>query len=226
MAYFSNQFNTFFKGLAANNNKEYFDEHRKIYEKEVKKPFQELLRDLAQELSVYDKEIGNLQIKNAVFRINRDIRFSKDKTPYNLHVSAVVSPHGRKDMQHPGLYVMLSPDTCHFGGGMYMPDKDNLEKIRQHIVNHPKAIEALIKDKEFNKVYGGLKEGETNKILPKQFKEYGDTQPLLFNKQFYFMAEYPGEKTVIREDLLPFIAEHYRVAEPWNKWFKSALGIG
>ena len=156
MRYFNQSFIDFFKGLAANNSKEYFDEHRKTYEKEVKKPFHKLLLDLKDELAKHDPNIAKLELKNALFRINRDIRFSKDKSPYNLHVSAVVSPYGRKDMQYPGLYIQLSIDECHFGGGMYMPDKDNLLKIRKHIGENPKAIDKLLKEPKFKKVYGGF----------------------------------------------------------------------
>ena len=93
MSYFSPKFVDFFKGLAANNNKEYFDANRKTYIKEVKNPFQALLMDVRDQIAKSDPEVKKQELKNAVFRINRDIRFSKDKTPYNLHVSAVVSPY-------------------------------------------------------------------------------------------------------------------------------------
>ena len=223
MTYFNSSFVEFFKGLAANNSKEYFDEHRKTYEKEVKKPFHKLILDLSQELSKFDPAIGQLELKNALFRINRDIRFSKDKSPYNLHVSAVVSPYGRKDMQYPGLYIQLSVDECHFGGGMYMPDKDNLMKIRKFIGENPKEFDKLLKDKAFTKVYGSLAKSESNKILPKELKQYSDSHPLIFNKQFYYMAQHPGEKTVLREDLIPFIVSHYQAAQNWDAFFKKIL---
>jgi uncharacterized protein (TIGR02453 family) len=223
MSYFSPKFVDFFKGLAANNHKDYFDENRKTYIKEVKEPFQKLLLDVRDEIAKSDPEVKKLELKNAVFRINRDIRFSKDKTPYNLHVSAVVSPYGRKDMQYPGLYIHLSIDKCHLGGGMYMPSKENLAKIRQHIINHPKDFEKAMNDKEFNSIFGGLVEGEKNKVLPKEFKEYGEQYPAIFNKQFYYMAEYEGEKSVLREDLLPFIVSHSKAAKVWDDWFKAAI---
>lgn len=223
MSYFSTKFIDFFKGLAANNNKEYFDDNRKVYQKEVKAPFQKLILDVQSELSKYDEKVSQMELKNSVFRINRDIRFSKDKTPYNLHVSAVVSPYGRKDMQYPGLYLHLNIDECHFGGGMYMPSKENLEKIRHAIIKDNKGFEKALNDPHFKKIYGELAPSEKNKILPKEFKAYGEQYPHLFQKQFYYMAQHNGEPTILREDLLPFIVEHYKAAQVWDDWFKKVL---
>lgn len=223
MSYFSPKFIDFFKGLAANNHKDYFDENRKLYTNEVKKPFQQLILDVQKDLGEYDSKINNMELKNSMFRINRDIRFSKDKTPYNLHVSAVVSPYGRKDMQYPGLYMHLSIDECHFGGGMYMPTKENLHKIREAIIQDRKGFEKAMNDKSFKKVYGSLASSDVNKILPKEFKEYGEQYPELFNKQFYYMAKHEGETTILREDLKHFIVQHYQAAQVWDNWFKQAL---
>lgn len=223
MSYFSPKFIDFFKGLAANNSKDYFDQYRKIYTNEVKKPFQQLILDVQEELSKHDSKIKQMELKNSMFRINRDIRFSKDKTPYNLHVSAVVSPYGRKDMQYPGLYMHLSIDECHFGGGMYMPTKENLHKIREAIIKDRQGFEKAMKDKSFTKVYGTLAASEVNKILPKEFKDYGEQYPELFNKQFYYMAKHEGEPTILRPDLKNFIVEHYQAAKVWDDWFKKTL---
>lgn len=225
MSYFSPKFIDFFKGLAAKNHKDYFDEHRKTYIKEVKEPFQALVADTAAEIGKIDPEVKKLQLKNAIFRINRDIRFSKDKTPYNLHVSAAVSPSGRKDMQYPGLYMHLSLDEAHFGGGIYVPSKENLVKIRQHIVDDYKGFQKALNDKAFKKRFDGFREGEMNKVLPKEFKEYGEQYPELFRKQFFYMASHDGQETIMRPDLLEFVVDHYKAGLVWDKWFKKALGI-
>lgn len=224
MAYFNQAFIDFFKGLAANNNKEWFDENRKTYHQEVKDPFYQLVADVIEQLAQYDEKLATLQVKNVVFRINRDIRFSKDKTPYKLHVSAALSPNGRKDMEYPGLYLHLNIDTCNFGGGCYMPSKANLAKIRQFMVDQPKKMQHALADRTFTKVYGQLEPGEKNKILPKEFKAYGDEHPLLFNKQFFAMADYEGESTILRPNLLDFIVNHYLALQPLNKVLKEAMG--
>jgi uncharacterized protein (TIGR02453 family) len=214
--YFSSEFTDFFKGLAANNHRDWFNDNRKIYENQVKKPFQQLVADLIEATN------SSLQVKNAVFRINRDIRFSKDKTPYQLHVSAVISDGGRQNMQIPGLYVHLSAVEHHIGGGMYMPDKENLMKIRQAIIARPKKFENLLKDKDFASLYESI-EGDKNKILPKEIKHLAEKSPWVFNKQFYFMAEYNDENLPLRKDLLPFIMKHHEGGRRFNDFFKKAI---
>ncbi len=224
MAYFNQQFIDFFKGLAANNSKDYFDENRKIYQKEVKDPFYQLVADCIAETGKIDSNIKSLEVKNAVFRINRDIRFSKDKTPYNLHVSAAIGPQGRKNMEYPGLYLQLNIDQCHFGGGCYMPSKENLSRIRQYIIDQPKAVEKALANKDFKRVYGNLSEGDKNKILPKEFKAFGDQYPLLYNKQFFYMAQHDnGENIILKDDLLDFIIDHYKAGQSWNNVLKAAM---
>ncbi|MBI1305153.1 MAG: TIGR02453 family protein [Bacteroidetes bacterium] len=214
--YFNSQFTDFFKGLAAHNDRDWFQANKKIYENEVKKPFYQLVNDL---LSATNSKI---QVKDAVFRINRDIRFSKDKSPYQLHVSAIISDGGRKDMQYPGLYIQLSAHQQWIGGGMYMPDKDNLLKIRKAIIADPKKFQKLIDDKNFASVYGTIK-GDKNKILPKELKGLADDNPWVYNKQFYFMAEYEDENLPCREDLLPFILQHYKASEKLNRYFADII---
>ena len=157
-----------------------------------------------------------------MFRINRDIRFAKDKTPYNVHVSAGISPTG-KNMEYPGMYLHLNIDTSHFGGGCYMPSKENLHKMRQFIIDHPTDVQNALANKAFTQTFKTLEPGEKNKILPKEFKSFGEKQPLLFNKQFYYMADYPGEATILRKDLLSFIVNHYKAGSSWNELLKRAM---
>lgn len=223
MAYFNQQFIDFFKGLAANNNRDHFLANKSIYEKQVKKPFQQLIQDCINEIGKTDPEVKGLALKDSLFRINRDIRFSKDKAPYKLHVGAVVSPTGRKDMQHPGLYIHLSIDRIHLGGGMYMPSKENLEHIRRHMLNNYKGFQSALNAPSFKATYGQLVDAERNKILPQDFKKYGQDYPELFLKQLYYMADYDGEDHLLRDDLLQFVVEHHFAAKELNQWFKDAL---
>lgn len=214
--YFTPQFANFFKGLAAHNDRDWFNDNRKIYEKEVKKPFQALTADLLEATN------SKALVKDCVFRINRDIRFSKDKTPYQLHVSCIISDGGRKDMQIPGLYLHLSAEEHHIGGGMYMPEKENLMKIRQAIIHNPKQFEKLVNNAGFTNIFGELK-GEKNKILPKELKGLADDNPWVFFKQFYFMKEYHDEKLTLKPDLLSFILEHHRIGKELNNYFAEII---
>jgi uncharacterized protein (TIGR02453 family) len=218
--YFNQEFIDFFKELTVNNHKDWFDANRKRYLKFVKEPFYDLVADLITEAKKIDSSI-NIPVKNAVFRINRDVRFSKDKSPYNLHLSAIISGGGRKNMQIPGFFCRFSIGECSFGGGHYMPDKENLMAIRKKIANDPKAFEKLLKEKSFVKVFGGLSESEKNKILPKELKPYGQDLPILFNKQFFYMKDYDGEEILLRDDLLHFVMDHFKAGEGMNRFLTS-----
>lgn len=113
-------------------------------------------------------------------------------------------------MQIPGIYVHLGIGGCSFGGGSYMPDKERLALIRQKIASNPKAFESLVQETRFQKRFGGLKNADRNKVLPKEWKEVAQEHPILFNKQFYYMQDYDGEKTLLRDDLLKFTMAHYQ----------------
>lgn len=221
--YFSTEFVDFFKGLAANNSKEYFDDNRSTYHKYVKDPWYNFIEQTVERLSKTEPEIAHLQTKDAVFRINRDIRFSKDKTPYKLHLSAILSPEGRKNMRLPGMYLQLGIGESWMGGGMYAPDKNDIQAIRTALFNHPKKFNEIVIEKSFVKHFGEVK-GEKNKIIPKEFKAAAATNPYLFNKQWYYMKEFEdGEKLILSSDLLDQVEDHFISGKPFNDFFKGIL---
>ena len=223
MAFLTHAFVDFFRELALNNHKEWFDANRKRYEKEVKAPFYALVQELIDRIGEDDPTV-NLPVKDTVFRINRDIRFSKDKTLYKTHVAAVISARGRKNMQIPGLYFHISADDLMIGGGMYKPEKAQLYLIREAIARKPKKVTQLLKAEGFNRLFGGI-QGEKNKVLPAEFKPILARQPLIANKQFYYMAKYQGREQVLREDLVEFILEHYQAGKAWNQFLLEASRI-
>ena len=108
----------YLKDLSKNNNREWFHANKKAYEKDLKKPFQNLVQQLIDTFQRHDPDI-QIQPKEAIFRINRDIRFSKDKTPYKTHVSAIISPKGRKGKEYPGFYFHFEAGRLMMGGGAY-----------------------------------------------------------------------------------------------------------
>ena len=222
MRYFTIEFVKFFKDLGKNNNRDWFQANKSRYEQHVKKPFYRFVQDIIEEMKNYDAEL-NLDVKNAVFRINRDIRFSKDKSPYKNFVAAAISRGGRKDMQYPGIYIHLEPGNFMIAGGCYMPDKTNLSKLRRYIIEHPKEIKSALGNKHFNTMYGGLADGEKNKILPKELKDYGNDHPLIYNKQYYYSSTIPDEGVFLRDDLLMLVMEHFEAGMPWNQVIINAL---
>ena len=220
MPHFDPDFLQFFKDLAANNNREWFTANKKRYDTIVKKPFEIFITDLIDKVKKDDPTV-QIEAKDAIFRIYRDIRFSKDKTPYKIQVSAIVSPGGRKDMLTPGMYLELGPEHVRVYGGVYMPEKNDLFNIRSYIVAHNDEFNTLIKDKKFVEMYGEVR-GEKNKIIPKEFKDAAVAQPLLYNKQLYYFGQMEPE-VVLSKDLINRIYAYYEAAKPMKKFLMKAI---
>ncbi len=220
-AFISEEFYIFFKKLAANNHKDWFDENRNIYEKEVKIPFENLCEYLIKKCALIDKSYGELRPKDVIFRINKDIRFSKDKTPYKLNRSALISPNGRKEMGTTGFYFELGPGGNAFYSGVYMPEKPALAKIRTAIANNIKEFNAIINDKKFVTTFGQVN-GEKNKRIDAELREAGETQPLIYNTQFYINHEIPKE-ICLSEKLPEYLIELENIAGKFNSFLAKAM---
>jgi uncharacterized protein (TIGR02453 family) len=219
MAYFSNDFVKFFDELEDNNRKEWFDENRKRYENEIKNPFKNFVGELILSIQKFDPEIM-IKPKDAIFRINRDIRFSKNKQPYKNNVAAFISRISKKE-QFPGYYVHLDKEGIWLGGGLYDLSTENIYKVRQEILYNENNLQEAEKESGFKKEFGEI-QGKKNKILKAPFKEYGDEIPILYQKQFYFMKRYPVSK-ITDENLVQFCANKFEKAYPVNKFFRLAV---
>ncbi len=221
MQHFDKDFLDFFKELAANNNKEWFDLNRKRYEKSVKNSFKSFVETMIQHFSKYDPSLKDVEAKDCIFRINRDIRFSNDKTPYKLHASAVIGSNGKKSTAGNGIYIELSPEHFRVYGGIYEINKDDLLIIREGIADNLSEFKKLYSDNKFKKYFGEIR-GEKNKIIPKHLKEIGESEPLIFNKQFYFFTELPAE-TILNDNFVETIEEMYLITKPLQDFFKEIL---
>lgn len=221
MAYFDPSFSTFLRNLKKHNEREWFQSNKAIYEEKVRKPFESLVAELI--YRVQENEPGfHCMVKDAVFRINRDIRFSKDKSPYKTYVSAVIANGGRKNLSEPGMYIQLEADRLLVFCGIYMPDKIQLQKIRSAILNNGKEVNRLKIDKKLSALFGPMK-GELSKILPPEFRDAARKEPLLAHKQFYFESGYTGAHYLQRKDLAAFIMKHHAAARPWSIFLKKAI---
>jgi len=220
MAYFTQDYIDFFKELAANNEREWFHANKKRYEKSVKNAFQLFLVDAIKEANKLDSTI-NPEPKNTVFRINRDIRFSKNKEPYKLHMSAIISPNGRKDMEFPGFYLQFGADKIWLGGGAYSLSKEKLQDLRFSLIDHPGELKKILEDKKFKALYGEIR-GERYKVLPKEFKDAAEQEDLLYQKQFYFMTELDAS-TLLKDDLMKIIAKHFEAGKLMNDYLIKAM---
>jgi uncharacterized protein (TIGR02453 family) len=144
----------FLKDLKKNNNKPWFDAHRKQYEI-AKQNFEEFIQTLIDKLALKDATVKEQVAKQCMFRINRDIRFSKDKTPYKSHFSASINRAGKKSI-FGGYYFHLEPGGSYVGGGVWMPMPPELKKIRQEIDYCYDEFKKITQSKKFKTVYKDL----------------------------------------------------------------------
>ncbi len=220
--FFTEDFVQFFIDLSRNNHKEWMDENRKRYEKSVKLPFIAFTQAVINEIQKVNPRI-QMQAKEAIFRMNRDIRFSKDKSPYKLHCGAYICDTHRKDFENPqGIYVELNPEKIVIACGLYEPNKETVKDVRLAIAQDLKGFDKLISEKKFVQSFGQLK-GAQNKIIDKELKEAAAVQPLIYNKQFWAEATTDDLDLLLSADLVNYVVEHYRAVFPITEFFKKAM---
>lgn len=220
MVYFTREYQKFFQELSKNNSKGWFDSNRKRYEEHVKQPFAAFVEIMIDLIRADDPEV-KITAKDAIFRLNRDIRFSKEKSPYKTHMAANVSKEGRKSKEWPGFYFQFSADRVTVGGGTYMTEPPALYKIRKALIRDLPAFQKLVTAKAFTSKYGSL-QGERNKVLPPEFKALVAEEPLVANKQFYFMSDLDAD--VLLEKALPErLLNYYRAGRDINAFLKRAM---
>lgn len=167
----------FLKQLAKNNNKEWFDANRKKYEA-AKEDFTTSLQMILSGFSKTDAALISLAPKDCLFRINRDIRFSKDKSPYKTNFGAYINAGGKKSNTG-GYYFHLQPGGSFVGGGIYQPDADMLKKVRQEIDYNFDAFKSVINNKKFKSVYTKGINRDSEWSLSRPPKGYDENNPAI-----------------------------------------------
>jgi uncharacterized protein (TIGR02453 family) len=215
---------SFLAELAKNNNKAWFDEHRPRYEA-LRKEFTELVEDVLARVAAFDPPMQNVQAKDAMFRINRDVRFSANKAPYKTQFSAALCAEGKKtDM--PAYYFQIDhTGELWMGGGMYMPNPQHLRQIRENIAAFPERVEAVLTHKAFAKTYGGLDMGMTLTKLPKGY--YDDVpHPELIKLKGYFAGSglaSANVKLLTGDELVKTIGERFHALHPLVVWLREVV---
>lgn len=221
MKWFDEEFLRFFEALEQNNNRGWFDENRHRYEAHVREPWKAFVSACIEMMADWDPAFAeNLQPKDVIFRINRDIRFSKDKTPYKTQVSAAIGPGGRKGTS-PGLYLQASHKGLVVGGGAYMIEKEDLFFLREKIGNEASRWRGLVENPDFLKRYGRVL-GERNKRIDKELMPLAEANPDLFLKQFYYMSSLKPQ-VLLRSDLMETVTSWARTAEPLRQFLRDGL---
>lgn len=221
--YFDEDLQKFFKGLVKNNNREWFNAHKELFKNKVEKPFHELVTDVIDAMKEINPKI-QINSKDAVFRIYKDIRFSKDKTPYKEFISAIVSPGARKDFTATGIYFECNHDGIKVYSGIYEPNPKQLASIRYYIADHLKEFQKAKADKKFVKRFGKIL-GDQNKVLPADLKAAAAQENLIYNKNFYFNCNL--DKTMLfSPKLVKEIIACYKDSLAVNVFLEKAIRAG
>lgn len=220
MAWFTTETLDFFGELELNNNREWFAANKRRYETFVKGPMEAFAGEMIQRMKEIDPQIS-LAPKDAVFRIYRDTRFSKDKTPYKTNAGMSIT-RGEKTRLASGIYFHIDARRMGIASGRYMMEPSEVAAVRAHIAGNLDEFERLLANPEFKARFGTIT-GERNKVLPSDLKALAERQPLLYNKQFYYWAEYDASEAM-RDDLPEFVMAHARAAQPMNRFLSAASG--
>jgi uncharacterized protein (TIGR02453 family) len=203
----------FLKELGQNNNKEWFTENKPRYE-EAKAEFEVFITQLFAEISAFDPSISHHKAKDCIFRIYRDVRFSKDKSPYKAHFGAHITSAAKKSDIHTrsGYYIHIEPGASMLAGGAYMPQGDWLKNIRQEIDYNGQDLLNIINSKGFKDTFGQL-EGDKLVRVPKGYSEDNPNIELLKMKGFLarnlvkdtdlVKPDFSSQATIVFKELKP-----------------------
>lgn len=202
----------FFRGLTRNNNREWFQQRKQIFDEKVKAPMVELVEAINGELLAFAPQ-HVIEPREAIYRIYRDTRFSADKTPYKTHIAANFPRRGFPKHAAAGYYVSVSPKEIEVAGGIYLPGPEELLTIRSFLSEHYGELRRLIADRKLRSLMGEL-QGEQLQRPPKGFPGDHPAEDLLRHKQWYFYVTLDGALAPTAE-LLPEVVKRFRAMQPF-----------
>ena len=211
----------FLKDLARHNDRDWFEKNRPRY-LEAKQGFEEVVADVLREIAKFDSKLEGLDPKKLPFRIFRDVRFSKDKRPYKIHMGAGFSPNG-KLVQEPGYYLHLQPGNKSFvAGGIYEPDAANLSRIRQEIDYNPEGLKRILTEKSFKKLFDGFDDYDSLKTAPKGYPKDHPNIEWLKHKSLIVSAALTDSE-VTDKKFVSKVVNVCRTIKPLNDYIRDAL---
>lgn len=211
---------SFLKSLKKNNEREWFNAHRDAYEA-AKDNVLAYIQEIIGAFSVFDPSLRGLEARQCVFRIFRDTRFSKNKTPYKTNMGASINAGGKKAIG-PGYYIHLEPGGCFIAGGIWMPPAEELRKIRQEIDYNGKDLKKILAKPSFKKTFGELSREHALKTAPKGYpKDHPDIELLKLNS-FIVWKNVP-DKEVLGPKSVRTLAGYGKEMKPLLDFLKTAL---
>jgi uncharacterized protein (TIGR02453 family) len=202
----------FLSDLKKHNEREWFTANRKRYE-EAKINFTDFIQEIINEITSFDPIFKGLEAKSCIYRINRDIRFSNDKSPYKAHFGAFILRGGNKNMHtFAGYYIHIEPGSCMLSGGAYMPPTSWLSEIRAKIDDQGDELLKIVSNKDFVKYFGNI-DGDKLKTAPKGYPKDHKFIELLKYKSFLATHMFSDEKAMSK-DYFSLIVSGCRAMKP------------
>ena len=220
----------FLRSLARNNTREWFQAHRDDYEGEVRAPLAALVEELDVRLAGLAPEIVG-DPKRSLFRIHRDVRFSSDKSPYKTNAACwfyhgnagrgvgSTTPHGGA-----GFYFHMEPGGSMIGGGIWMPPRPTLARLRERIDEDHRALRRVLADPSLTKRFGTLDETAKLTRMPRGFRDDHPAADLLRHQSFT-VGRTLGDAELFSPRLPDLLARDYARLVPFVRWFNGALGL-
>ncbi|MCB0820299.1 MAG: DUF2461 domain-containing protein [Bacteroidetes bacterium] len=212
---------SFLADLQRNNNKEWFDAHRKHYDS-VKKQMTSVVAGIIEGISAFDPDISGMKPGSAMFRINRDVRFSANKNPYKNNIGAFMSKEGKKS-PFAGYYFHIQPGASFIAVGIWMPEASVLNSVRRELHFNHANFRKILKSKHM--APWGEMEGEQLKTSPKGYDADHPAIDLLRYKSFVFTCSF-SDKEVNKPDFASTCTKMYKAALPFVKFVNEAIESG
>lgn len=211
----------FLEELTINNNREWFAENKDKYDV-ARADFEKLSKELIRQISSFDDDIKHVDVKDCVFRIYRDTRFSRDKTPYKTHFGVFIASAGGRKSQRGGYYLHLDPAGCFIATGVWCPQPDLLKVLRQSVYDNIDELNEIRHNPEFARYFNEFYDEDKLKTVPRGFpKDFPDAELL---KLKHYMVEYKLDEKVMESDnFIQQVAEIAKCAYPLNRFLNYTV---
>lgn len=214
------QISVFLEDLRKNNSKDWFDTQRNVYES-ARQSFFTFTEEIISGIREFDPEIGAQKASSCVFRINRDVRFSKDKSPYKTNFAFSITKGGKKS-GYAGYYFHLEAESGFAGGGMYAPMPDVLQSIRREIYFRTDQFENILKQPAFKKTFKGLDTIEKLKNPPKGYDKDSPGIEYLLHKHYVVTVSF-NHSDIFTPGFKSELLRVFKVQKPFIDFLNEAF---
>ena len=209
----------FLEELRRNNQREWFQANKPRFDS-LRKTFLEEIQQLIHRIALFDPEVANVEAKDCLFRIYRDIRFSPDKTPYKTHFSVYIAAGG-KSSPRAGYYMHLEPGQCLLAGGIWCPQPPLLKMLRKDIYDNMDDFLSILNEPKLHKLFPKL-DGETLKRMPAGYPADYPHGEIIRHKDFCLMAQLP-DQLFTASDWMEQTVEKFKLLHPLNRFLNYSV---